>query len=270
VNQFSPKAGFIWTPFERTTIRGGYARYLGGVTFEQSFMLEPTQVAGINQALRSIIPEMVYGPTPASRADVLGLAIEHKLPTQTYLGASGELLYADAGRELGVFNFTGLPPFVPGATWEQFNFRERTLRLYANQLLGEEWSLGANYRLSHAESDSSIPAIPSAVSPFSRSRTEGLLQQVNLQLRFNHRCGFFSRFETLWNGQNNLGYTPDRPGDNFWQFNASAGYRFRRGQAEVQVGVLNLTDLDYRLNPLNTYLELPRERTFFASLFFRF
>ena len=42
------------------------------------------------------------------------------------------------------------------------------------------------------------------------------------------------------------------------------------GSSEVQIGVLNLTDQDYRLNPLNTYLELPRERTFFASLFFRF
>jgi hypothetical protein len=44
------------------------------------------------------------------------------------------------------------------------------------------------------------------------------------------------------------------------------GYRFLRLRGEVTVGVLNLTDQDYRLNPLSTYLELPRERTFFTRL----
>jgi hypothetical protein len=36
------------------------------------------------------------------------------------------------------------------------------------------------------------------------------------------------------------------------------------------VGVLNITDQDYRLNPLTLYNELPRERTFVASLKFFF
>jgi hypothetical protein len=37
---------------------------------------------------------------------------------------------------------------------------------------------------------------------------------------------------------------------------------------EVRVGVFNLTDQDYQLNPLTLYSELPRERLFAAS--FRF
>jgi hypothetical protein len=36
------------------------------------------------------------------------------------------------------------------------------------------------------------------------------------------------------------------------------------------VGVLNLTDEDYRLNPLNLTGSLPRERTFYSSLQFNF
>jgi hypothetical protein len=35
---------------------------------------------------------------------------------------------------------------------------------------------------------------------------------------------------------------------------------------EARVGVLNLADQNYRLNPLTLYNELPRERTFVASL----
>jgi outer membrane receptor protein involved in Fe transport len=142
--------------------------------------------------------------------------------------------------------------------------------VYANQLLGEEWSLGAAYRLSQARMDQRIPVVPAAVSPLSGSRTEGLLQQLNLSAAFNHRCGFFTRLEALWTMQNNTGYLPDRPGDDFWHLNFFAGYRFRRGYAELQVGILNLTDQDYRLNPLNSYLELARERTFTAALKIRF
>ena len=60
------------------------------------------------------------------------------------------------------------------------------------------------------------------------------------------------------------------PGDDFWQFHVTAGYRFLQRRAEVRVGILNLTDRDYRLNPLNLHLEAPRERTFTASLRFYF
>jgi hypothetical protein len=44
------------------------------------------------------------------------------------------------------------------------------------------------------------------------------------------------------------------------------GYRFPRRYAEVRLGILNLTDSDYRLNPLSLHSALPRERTFIASL----
>ena len=50
-------------------------------------------------------------------------------------------------------------------------------------------------------------------------------------------------------------------GDNFWQFDAFVGYRFLHRTAEITLGVLNLTDQDYRLNPLNSYGQRPRERT---------
>jgi hypothetical protein len=36
------------------------------------------------------------------------------------------------------------------------------------------------------------------------------------------------------------------------------------------VGVLNLLDNDYRLDPINQYAELPRSRTFYARLLLNF
>jgi hypothetical protein len=36
------------------------------------------------------------------------------------------------------------------------------------------------------------------------------------------------------------------------------------------MGILNLSDQDYHLSPLTVYLELPRQRSFFAWLKFVF
>jgi len=47
------------------------------------------------------------------------------------------------------------------------------------------------------------------------------------------------------------------------QLNAWIGHRFFRNQCEITAGVLNLTDADYQLSPLNPYPEIVRERTFF-------
>ena len=44
------------------------------------------------------------------------------------------------------------------------------------------------------------------------------------------------------------------------------GFRFAQRRVELMVGGLNLTDQDYRLNPLNPYFELPRDRVFYARL----
>jgi outer membrane receptor protein involved in Fe transport len=89
-------------------------------------------------------------------------------------------------------------------------------------------------------------------------------------LSYNHPRGFLAQFQALWNLQSNQGYQPDEPGDEFWQLNAFVGYRFLHRKVEVRVGLLNLTDQDYRLEPLTLYSELPRERTFVARLQFHF
>jgi len=95
---------------------------------------------------------------------------------------------------------------------------------------------------------------------------EGILHQLDLSVLYNHPSGIFGAFEALWYGQSNEGYDPKLPGDSFWQLNVFAGYRFLRRKAEVTLGLLNISDQDYHLNPLNVYNELPRERTLAVRL----
>ncbi len=270
-DQVSPKAGLIWTPFDRTTVRGAYARALGGVSFDQSFQLEPSQVAGFAQSFRGLIPESLTGALAVPSFDSYGLSLEHKFPTDTYVGIEGSLLLSEAERRVGVFDLVGLmPPFVVSETPEELDFRERSLAVTAHQLVGDSWSFGAKYRLSEARLEEQFTAIPSAVAPGAHSVTEASMSQVHLTATYNHPRGFFASVQSVWTHQSNDGYEPELAGEDMWQVHVLAGYRFPKRKAEVTVGVLNLTDQDYRLNPLNLYAELPRERTLAVRLRFAF
>jgi len=273
-DQLSPKAGLIWTPTKNATVRAAYTRGLGGVSLDQSARLEPSQVAGFNQAFRSLIPESVAGANAAATFDAWSASFELKLRPGTFIGISGEILSSEVDRTVGVVDAVASPipgsPFSASGTRQQLDFRERSLTVALNQLLGHEWSLGARYRLSHAELDDLFPEVPaSAITAggFQRQQNlEATLQQLHLFALFNHPSGFFARAGAIWTAQSNSGYTTDRPGDNFWQFNLEAGWRFARRRAELRLGLLNLTDQDYQLNPLNLTQELPRERTLAVSL----
>jgi len=273
--QVSPKAGLIFTPHPTTTLRAAYAQSLGGVSFDQSFALEPTQVAGFNQAWRSLIPESVAGANSGATFETWGVALDEKFETGTYLGLSLELLKSKVDRTVGIYeSFSLFLPAMPGDTREKLDYEEHSLVFTANQLIGREWTLGGRYRLSRAVLHDDFVEIPTTATPIGNfqpsQRTESVLHQVDLYALYTHASGFFGMAETAWYAQSNQGYSPDRPGDDFWQFNLYVGYRFPRRRAEIKLGLLNITDQDYRLNPLNLTTELPRDRTLMASVRFNF
>ena len=94
--------------------------------------------------------------------------------------------------------------------------------------------------------------------------------QLGGYVQYTHPCGAFIRSNTRWVSQSNRNYPGDLPGDDFWQQDFIVGYRFLQRRAEVRVGILNVTDRDYRLSPLNLREEFPRERTYYASLRLQF
>jgi tetratricopeptide (TPR) repeat protein len=266
-DQLSPKAGLILTPLDGTTFRFAYTRSLSGASLDQSYQLEPSQVAGFIQSYRSIIPESVAGPVPGAKFETFGFSLEQKFPTRTYLGISGQLLNSDVQQTIGAFDYSFLatPPLALSGLRENLNFQEQSLLFTANQLVGERWALNASYRLSQAVLNENFvdvgnnPLGSGSIQP--RQRLKGVLNQVDLVVVYNHPCGFFAQEEAQWYGQSNSGYTPGEPGSDFWQFNAFVGYRFLHRKAEVTLGLLNITDQNYNLNPLNLYNELPRSRT---------
>jgi outer membrane receptor for monomeric catechols len=207
----------------------------------------------------------------ASRFETSGASFDQKIGTGTYLGVEAEWLESKASRTIGTIDLVGAPvAYVVADTEQRLDFRERSVLLTLNQLVGRNWSLGGRYRLSDADLRSDLVEIPSLVSPSARRTESATLHQLNLFARFHHESGFFGGLDSIWSQQSNRGYTPDLPGDDFWQFNVHAGYRFLQRRVELKAGVLNLTDRDYRLNPLNLTTELPRERTLVISFKFSF
>ncbi|MEY4386348.1 MAG: hypothetical protein RLY20_1631, partial [Verrucomicrobiota bacterium] len=267
---WSPKVGLLYSPLPKTHLRAAYARSLGGVFFDNSVRLEPTQIAGFTSAYRSLIPESIAGIVPGTEFDTYGVGLDHTFDTRTYLYAQGELLKSDGTRTLGLL--VNSDPLVPiadtaSSTRQSLEFEEKSVSLGLNQLLGDEWALGSRYKLTHADLQTrSLDIAPTLTGAGVLNQdVSSLLHQVWLYAIYQHRCGFFSQFDAVWSKQSNDGYTPSLPGEDLWQFNLSAGYRFLQRRAEVRVGLLNITDEDYHLNPLTVYREMPRDRTLAVS-----
>jgi hypothetical protein len=270
-DQLSPKVGLTYTPYEQTRLRGAYTRSLGGVFFDTSVRLEPTQVGGFNQAFRSLIPESVSGLVPGTSFETWGLGLDQSIrETGSYFVLEGQWLQSDGARTVGMLTNSDLNAPVPDSashTRQTLNFDERSLLFAFNQLLGRDYALGARYRLTDADLDSRYTQLAGVIPPAAANQdVSATLHQIWLDAYYHHPIGVFGQFSAVWSQQSNRGYTPDIPGDDFWQLHVQAGWRFWQRRIEARVGLLNLTDQNYRLNPLTLYNELPRERTFMAAL----
>ena len=266
VVQFSPKVGLIWTPLENTVLRGAYTRWLTGAVGEDAMSIEPTEVAGFNQAYRSILPESAFGGSYGADVQAYDVALEQKFETGTYLSVAGQFMESTSDQSAGAYIWYWYLPddyaTYPGGLKQSVDYHEQTLWATANQLLGKQWSVGARYRLSHADLDANLVDVP----PAPQQHWKSVLNEVDLQANWNHPSGLFSVFQASWYDQNNSGFTPAEPGQSFWQCNAFAGYRMFHRRVEFSVGLLNIFDQDYKLEPLNFYNEMAHSRTFMTRL----
>ena len=157
------------------------------------------------------------------------------------------------------------PAFFPDTTPQLLDYDERSFEASVNRLVGEEFAVGALYRVTQSELRSRFPEIPTSISPAADLTDEATLHEVSLYGNWNSPTGLHARIEANWYSQDleddPNGAVMPRGGDDFWQLNAMVGYRFQQNQGDISVGVLNITDADYRLSPLNPFGDIARERT---------
>jgi hypothetical protein len=215
---------------------------------------------------------------PATRFQTYGAGLEQIVKkTGTYIDVDAQILKSDGTKTIGILtNSSPFPPVAdsPSSTRQRLDYEEKSLIIALNQLVGKQWSVGLRYKLTHADLDRPFIDIPAGTAGLDQlqggSHVMATLHQVYLYANYYHPLGFFGQFNTVWTAQSNSGYTTPLPGDDFWQLNAFVGYRFFQRRVEARLGVLNLADRDYHLNPLTLYNDLPRERTLVASLKFYF
>jgi len=264
--QLGPKAGLVWNPVPLLTLRGAYTRSLGGVSADESYRLEQTQVAGFPQTFRSLISESVVGSVSAPTYETFAVALDLKFPSRTYAGIQAQRLNTDVDRTVGALALdNGTPPFVTTSTLEQLRYHENSIGASINQLLGDDLVVGASYTFDRVELGDVFPNIP--VAGYDTTQHNDLHETAGYVL-FNHPSGLFARADAAWYHQINS--QAGQPGDDFVQENLYVGYRFLHRHAELMFGILNLSGQDYHLNPLNTYMELPRERSYIVRVNFVF
>lgn len=268
--RISPKAGVDWTLPDGTRLRADYTRSMSGLLNDSSTLIEPSEVAGFNQEFRSLIPESAgRGTPPATRFETWGLGADHKFPTGTYLDVEGQLLTSRGDQLIGAWS-SGEPPVPSGAAdlpQTQY-FQEKDAFASISQLIGNDLSVGARYTLTAVDLSTHVTTPPGTVTPgYYDGHENSTLNELSLFANFYLPCGFFSQFQANWWDQENIA-SMDEPGDSFYQLNLYAGYRFRRRHAELTLGILNINNSDYNIDPITYFLEQAHSRTFVASFKF--
>jgi tetratricopeptide (TPR) repeat protein len=267
----SGKLGFTWLPASAITVRGAYAQGLGGVTFDESVRLEPVQIAGFNQSYRTVISESLAGSVECPEFETFGLSIEGSLPTRTWWGANVSVIEQEVDRTLGIFTgydlgvFPVSPSYFPDDTAQTLDYREQSAALTVNQLLGDEFAVGAGYRFIRSELQTTLPELLGDGLALASVKDRATLHEIALHADWNSPTGLFARVEANWYSQDldddPRSGGPPRNGDAFWQFNAFAGYRFNDNLCEVSAGILNIGDSGYHLSPLTPHADLVQRQT---------
>ena len=271
-SQVSPKAALLWDITPELRARAMYAQALGGMSYDESVRLEPTQLAGFSQSFRSLISESLVGSVEVPHYEIAGGALDFRPWENAWLSLQGEVLREKVDRETGLFNydFSGLPPATPANTREELDYREFNARVIFNQIIGREWFFEAQYQFTRSELDRSLPNIAASANYARTTSSNADLHQFKLSATWQHPSGFFTRGEFLELIQKLGGSTAQPPGDDFPLLNLYAGYRFPHRRGELTLGVMNLLDEDYHLSPLNYHPEYPHERALFARFRFNF
>lgn len=258
-----PKTALVWDVTRWMTARGMFAQSLGGVTFEESYRLEPVHLAGFSQAARTAIPESSgVGSVSGHRLDRAGAAVDLRLPAAWYATLEGTATWSEVDRTLGIYTFdtsrARIPPGASGQAREMLAFEEWGMRATLSRLFGSHASASAGYEYLGSDLGRRLPGwayeTPSSAE----------LHVVRGRAAWNVPGGLFARAEAAWYSQSS---DPGPEGrENHTQVNLELGWRCPRQKGAVSMGVLNLLDDDHRLSPLSGLGELPRTRTWFVRL----
>ena len=260
-DQLSLKAGFLWQPLSQVSVWGAYAEALGGVTFEEGMTLEPSQTAGMVHDYRSIISESLVGSVSAPEMQIASGGLMWHLGDHAYFDLDWRGRDGDVERQRGVFTLKGMPPLYVDSTRERLQYSDQRAQLGIHYLLDHGLSLSAAWSWTHAELDQLLPDLPASGAVPPAAHYAATLNQPQIGLAWQHSSGIFAETRGTWFMQENEGF----PNEHAFVLDASTGFRDPSSRRELRVGVMNLADQSYTLNPLTSRDEPVSQRMFFIE-----
>ncbi|WPJ95595.1 TonB-dependent receptor [Coraliomargarita algicola] len=277
-SQLSPQLGFIWQVSPDWLLRGAYARSMSGYRIEDRIRLEPSNIAGLTTAYTSIAPSQVTSGWAGGTIDTLTLALNGELAHDTFLSLDLSYGQFEAQRTLGRFTETTLASFAnsPGdltiAEMDQrLDYDEMSFTARVDHLLSSRTSVGVSFSWQFAQIDEQLR------NDFGLDQTSAYLDDTSATLytgslyaRYQHTNGWFGGADLQYWVQQSHSIAPEIADTYAPNVNFSFGYRLQQQRGEITFSILNLTDEEYELNPVNNYNEPPHERTFVIQTRFSF
>jgi len=228
-DQWNPKFGVSWTPWDSTTFRAAAFRTLKRTLTTQQ-TIEPTQVAGFNQ---------FFDDPNGTDAWRYGIAVDQKIVKNVF-----------AGVELSKRDLT-LPyqdPFLGNLTYK---YDEELARAYIYWTPFSWLAASAEYEYERLDRD----------PPFTGEEnfTKSITQRFPLTLNLFHPSGLSAMIRgtyVMHESDNFDDLTMDTiPGsDYFWVFDAGIGYRLPKRYGMISVEARNLFNQSFHVIDTNKYI----------------
>ena len=253
----SPKVGAIWEPNRRWIVRAAHSEAVGGVTFEESFRLEPVQFGGFTQGVRSLIPEAVAGSTVAPQFALDGVGVS----------LQGRASHPSGRRSAGATIERGSPPRrlrggSPTAHMRVVDEQSHVARAPAH---GER-DLVCDPAVDRLRWRRWLDTLVEQTFPIARAlalRQRSRLFAPTVRLSWNSPEGFFGRTESTWLHQNETSAPPHHPtadGTAMWR----SVIAHARNVWTASVGAMNLWNTDLTFGALTVPRPLSLQRAFFV------
>lgn len=278
-----PKAGTIWRPDSRSVMRVAFTRSLGGVSLEQDYRLEPSQVAGVLQGFRSLIPESLIDSHAGEMMESFGYEAERRFGSGTYLTVSASRHASKVGGWQGVFDYNaqGAVSAVASQIPHVAKYVEKTAGISIDQIIGREVVIGAGYRVSVVDLEGSYPSLGERlIQNLSGEllapgrRDSGTLQRMDLRLLSNFRNGLFGSVVTGFTSQTSRTHTlsslEPRLRLDAWSLDLAVGWWSPNRRFQCAIGLRNALNSDLRTDPLLGGLPRAYGRSLSWRLLFNF
>lgn len=220
--EFNPKFGLTWRPFEETSIRMAYAKVLKrNLVADQT--IEPTQIEGFNQ---------FYDDFNGTLSTQYGMAIDQKLSENLHLGV--EYL----NRQLSV------PYYLLSGEIDKEDWEENLYSAYGYFTFWRAFALKLEYSYEHFERD--------ILTPLLSTPSEMGTHTAPVSLSYFSDLGYYLRTGATFVNQDITTYIDEKKSDSFSVVDVTVGYRFPERLGNLSLTIHNVFDEQFNYQEINS------------------